>query len=86
MATTKRESSDHRAPVRYHHRRDDPDPEPAGVQEILDYGALRWRVAFLRLLGRTQIDARDGGVDRADDGAWSCVNIVIRKIRMPEGG
>ena len=40
---------------------------PAGVQEIIDYGTLRLGdVALLRHLGRSQVHARDGGIDRRD--------------------
>ena len=39
---------------------------PAGVQEILDYGLRLGHVALLRHLGRAQVHARDGRVDGGD--------------------
>ena len=40
---------------------------PAGVQEILDYGLYGWAMSrFYRRLGRAQVHARDGRDDRRD--------------------
>jgi len=39
---------------------------PAGVQEFLDYGLYGWAMSrYNRRLGRTQMHARNGGVDRS---------------------
>ena len=64
---------DHTAEILHHRasigiplpRRDDPDPEPGGRPGIPRLRALRLGdVALLRHLGRAQVHARDGGVDR----------------------
>ena len=61
-----REILDHRAPVRISlRRRDDPDPEPGRRSGIPRLRSLRLGdVALLRQLGRAQVHARDGRVDR----------------------
>ncbi len=58
----------HRAPVRVpFRRRDDPDPESGGRSGDPRLRPLRLGdVALLRHLGRAQVDARHGGIDRGD--------------------
>ena len=63
---------------------------PAGVQEIIDYGLYGF--AMSRFTGTwvgLEVHARDGGIDRRDRRRLDRLNIVIPgpdDFRMPEGG
>ncbi len=63
---------------------------PAGVQEIIDYGLYGW--AMSRFTGAwvgAQVHARDGEIDRASSTAASSASrssSAPRTSRMPEGG